>query len=482
MISFKINSGLGKSNLGIPILCAFVFFSILWLMDFPKPHVDDLFFCGASLNLAQGGEFTNPFIAWLPGHLFFFQPPVFSYAFLVWLKAFGISAASVTGFQGLVYILNSVAIITILHRYGSPVWLKCLVPLLVTATFMDTGLRMEPLAVVFALTGFAIIECDVRRTLWVFLCFLLMFLSMATAPRVALFATALAGLACHRLCPEGLAGKQVRRLIIPVSGAGLLAVLAFLWMIHFQAVEFCHVFFLHAKSVSARRPLDSYFLSQLGSVQIILMVISGLLLAFLFKHRKEKSVQFGLAIAMVFPVQFYLKFLGNGVGRFFLFLALMALVPLILKRCSAGGQKSMGLSLICLLIYMNGGLLANIEGTLAGKINSENQGEYLQAKLLVSTTSTPLFLDTSVARYVYDYKIPRGGVDLFFSPPFPRYIIDDTNYPQGIYVLSPRWSGYFIQTNDPSNFQWGVLKWMFYKNPRHIFIIHHQAEDYKTPK
>src|SRR5881409_235869 len=73
---------------------------MLWLLDFPKPMVDDLAYCGAACNLAQGGDYSNPWLLryHLPGHLFLVYPPLHSFALAGWLKLFGISARSMTAF------------------------------------------------------------------------------------------------------------------------------------------------------------------------------------------------------------------------------------------------------------------------------------------------------------------------------------------------------------------------------------------------
>ena len=49
------------------------FFVGLWLLDFPKPLIDDLAYCGAALNLSGGGDLSNPLLLryQLPGHFFF---------------------------------------------------------------------------------------------------------------------------------------------------------------------------------------------------------------------------------------------------------------------------------------------------------------------------------------------------------------------------------------------------------------------------
>src|SRR5271169_406830 len=87
------------------VMGTLIFFLLLWFWDFPKPMCDDLFYSGAGLNLAQGGDLSNPLLARqeFPGHLFLIYPPVHSYVLAGWLKIFGISAASMTGFQMLVY-------------------------------------------------------------------------------------------------------------------------------------------------------------------------------------------------------------------------------------------------------------------------------------------------------------------------------------------------------------------------------------------
>src|SRR5260370_29230652 len=72
-------SGLA-GRLPLSIAGALVFFCGLWLLDFPKPMVDDLFYTGAALNLAGGGDFFNAMLVrqGFPSHFFFlFSPPPF---------------------------------------------------------------------------------------------------------------------------------------------------------------------------------------------------------------------------------------------------------------------------------------------------------------------------------------------------------------------------------------------------------------------
>ena len=100
-----------KSARCLPWIVSFLFFASLWSLDFPKPYFDDLFFCGAGLNMAGGGDFSNPLIErqHFPGHYFFEQTPVHSYAIAGWMKIFGIGARSLTGFQEAMYLVMALA-------------------------------------------------------------------------------------------------------------------------------------------------------------------------------------------------------------------------------------------------------------------------------------------------------------------------------------------------------------------------------------
>src|SRR5277367_424148 len=106
----------------LPLVASLFFFATLWSLDFPKPYIDDLFYCGAGLNLAGGGDFSNPLLErqHFPSHYFFLYPPIHSYAIAGWMKMFGIGARSLTGFQNLMYFLTAATTIAILRRHKAP--------------------------------------------------------------------------------------------------------------------------------------------------------------------------------------------------------------------------------------------------------------------------------------------------------------------------------------------------------------------------
>ena len=71
-----------SKNFFLPaLLWALVFFGFLWVLDFPKPMVDDLFYTRAGVNLAGKADPCNPLLARqeFPSHYFFVYPPLHSF-------------------------------------------------------------------------------------------------------------------------------------------------------------------------------------------------------------------------------------------------------------------------------------------------------------------------------------------------------------------------------------------------------------------
>jgi hypothetical protein len=260
----KMNFLEHKTARFLPLAVALFFFAALWSLDFPKPFVDDLFYCGAGLNLAAGGDFSNPLLdrQHFPGHFFFVYPPLHAYAIAGWMKMFGIGARSLTGFQNAMYLLTALATMAVLRRHKAPVWLEFLVPLGVAAALLPIGLRPEPLAVALTMTGYAMIECGGCRSVPVFVAFFLMFLGGATAPRLTLFAGALALLAGFQLWQNSTApGWKRWQFGLCGLGALLAAGLVFLVLIGFRPGEFLAAFHFHAQRVGGSRLhlLKQYF-------------------------------------------------------------------------------------------------------------------------------------------------------------------------------------------------------------------------------
>src|SRR5580692_672 len=143
------------SKIPLSVFGSVVFFVIFWSLGFPQPHIDDLSYIGAGLNMARGGDFSNPLLAReFSEHFAFFYPPIHAYVLAGWLKVFGIGPAALTGFQMITYLLCAGSAIFILRKHQSPVWLEWLAPLAVANAFFSNGLRPESVAAALIITGF----------------------------------------------------------------------------------------------------------------------------------------------------------------------------------------------------------------------------------------------------------------------------------------------------------------------------------------
>jgi len=470
-----------KRRIPVSFAVAFLFFGFLWLMDFPKPFSDDLFYCGAGLNLAAGGDLSNPFLErhHFPSHYYFAYPPVHSYAIGGWMKLFGISALSLTGFQMLMYLLTAWATMAILRRHGVPAWLEFLVPLGVTASFLPFGLRAEPLAVALTMTGFAILEYGYSRIMPVFFAFLLMFLGGATAPRLTLYAGGLVLLAGFRMWQKAT-GSGWKRLsfCLPALGAISITLFIFLYMINFRLGEFWSVFHLHASyNVGGSRigHLKMFFFRILGVTQLPIYFLGPVLLLIAGRRSRDEWFYRGIFLTLAFV----LYALGGAVGigtTWYAFLVFLCGAASISKNASYSGRilSAVGLSLVLLLA--NSKALLNVVGIWSGEIQEDQVGQAAAAQLRPAAGRSVL-VDRAVARYVFDYKIPAGYVDFEFSAPFPGFGVNDYFAVQDIYLVSPAavdWLRFETQLDCPSPPVWtplGWSRWAFERHPCRTFII-----------
>jgi hypothetical protein len=74
-----------------------LFWIAMALLGFPFPFLDDLFYTGTALNLAQGGGLENPLLEHFGP--FYFYPPGYAFFLAGWLKLFGISSAAIIVFH-----------------------------------------------------------------------------------------------------------------------------------------------------------------------------------------------------------------------------------------------------------------------------------------------------------------------------------------------------------------------------------------------
>ncbi len=431
-----------KPRIPRAIFGALALFIGMWLMDFPKPMVDDLFYTGAGMNLAQGGDLANPLLARqnFPSHFFFVYPPLHSYLLGSWLKVFGVNTLSMTAFPMFMYFIAAVSTIAILRRHQAPTWLEWLAPLGVSTSMQALGLRSEPVSIALTMAGFAIFECG-RKGPWMLLpSFLLMVLGASAAPRTMVFSAALILLAMNRLwvLPSAQRASAFRTWSAVVAGAGL-AVFIFFVQIHFQPAAFWHSFNEHAERVGGRiaNSLVCFFNenSFLTNAQFPLVLLLAALMFFAWQRQRCDLTRIALTMVFVFPLVAGVGGLGQGT-LWYIFLALLCYVAVVAKNLPGLGWK-LKVVVVVAVCYANVEMFATVWGVLTGKIKSDRGPQVGVASDTRPTPEQPVLVDSWVARYIFDYKIPAGMLDIQFAAPFPKSHVVGQMRPGDIYLIGP---------------------------------------------
>jgi len=230
----------------------------LWKAGWPLPNGDDGFFAGAGINLARTGHLANPWISgWMHyidgAHTdrFFIHPPFFPYAMALWLKIFGISASSLTGFACAAGATAAWAIARLLRLLGAGWPAAAAGSLMVSAYALSRGLRPETLGLALFLVGQGLM-LDTGRARWTAGCLL----TLASPGFHAIFAVMAAPALLLQFWILGRAAEAARdfrplrtRLALSLLAAAVL-LLAFTLAIGAEFTGFIHDFLGHARLVT----------------------------------------------------------------------------------------------------------------------------------------------------------------------------------------------------------------------------------------
>lgn len=471
-------------RLPVSILGAAVFFFALWLFEFPMPCIDDLFYCGAGLHMASGGDFSNPLLARqdFSSHWFYVYPPLHSYALWGWLRLFGISTWTMTAFQLFNYSIAAIATIFILRRHGAPRWLEWLVPLGVTGTLWRWGLRPEPFAIALTMAGLALIGPGAASPIRMFFGFLAMCLGASAAPRVGPFACVLMAVGLAQSWRDLAATRRLLTTLILICIAGATTAMVFLCMIHFRIAEFLHTFHDHMARVGgSKAALLGRFLSTfVGPVELPLLLLVGALLALNLRHPNQRSTWMGLAIAGAFVVTALMGALGPGSVWFAVFCLFVLMVP-TLSGASALRRRMVAGIVVLALLAANSRPLIGVVGQITGAIDRDTGPTIAEARAIQSTPDHPVLIDVATARYVFDYRLPAGVLDWSFAAPFPGELaIESPLRASDIFVLGPTSvdtlaARHMIDLSTPKWTPAGLRRWSYQRYPRRPYII--RAED-----
>jgi len=461
-----------------------LFFAGLYALSFPQPMCDDLFYIGAGLNLASGGDFSNPFLerAAFPGpHHYFDHPPLFSYAVAGWLKLFGISARSLLAFQMLTYLLICRTTLAIFRRHHFPPLLEWLLPLAVASAFLPTGLRFEAFSVALTMAGLALMDGGGLRLPGMFFGFLLLFLGASAASRVTFFSGALVLLA--------LVNLRCRK--VPVvtlgltAGAAFLAVFGlFLLMINGHLVEFWQNY-MFATNISKHaggspwRSLNHYLFVIQGITWLPLHLLWLAALPGLLFFKDRELGRMGLFAALPVLLLLVMGALGDGV-IWYVFLVLFIAVAGWSSALSRFRRRTLQLIFTVALLAANARYGLVVAGLLGGQIQAGPAGPaevLVEARSLKSAPGHTVLIDQATARYVFDYRIPPGFLDWNYGTPLPGTLaIESPPHPGDLFLLGP---GNVEIINQRSRLNRPVSswkpfasnRWWFARYPETVYLI-----------
>jgi hypothetical protein len=479
------------SHSAIPSVAALVLFVFLWLLDFPKPNFDDLFYTGAALNMAGGGDFSNPLLArqGFPSHFFFVYPPLHSYTLAGWLKIFGVSSGSMTAFAMIMITATSLATIAVLRRHKAGLWMELAVPLGAAFALLPLGLRPDSLAIALTMVGFALTDSSGKAELPRGIGFMLMLLGASAAPRVTLFSLALAVSACHRSWWQPSTSQEKLRTIAFMLGAAFLTGFVFLFLIHFRLGEFVMTFKFHSTRFVEMKEttLDRFKLFVLHQLRVLnwpLVLVPAGLMVFLYKKPKSS-----LSIAAIYTIGAFP--LAGALGLIWLgaiwwpILAMLFLGAAALRFCSTHWRIGITAAILMSLVVANRRELIAVTGILSGKISADLGKQQAAALELKPETHHGLLIDSWVSRYLYHYKLPEGALNLEFGAPFPGTIPgyrpltadQEPEFREGdVFLAGPVVVGILTKN---TYLERTVLKWIPFgmttyateKNPRQVYII-----------
>lgn len=400
------------------VIFAFLFWGVLFLLGYPYPHGDDLWYLTPSVNFADTGVISNPLAAgWnAVKHAesgFYVTAPFAFYILGGWFKIFGTGFQTAALFYFLCYFLFSVlsaylmktyrfsALSTVFVILSFAVW-QCLS---LAGPWHGNGLRHEPLAIIFALLGACFLLKDSCPRL--FLGFFFLFASIGTLPIMISYAPFLAAAVLSTRSNLKILGRCAGSAL---AAAGL-AFFLFGLAVHFDWQLFVKDFLLHSEY---RRPPDhetfrylTGYLTVGGEMWmrlpkfIFFAVLSVLAVsaAVKFKNYKSAVPVICLAGSLTANLVFYVGAVS------FAKWAVEAGILLLLDKILLPNMFKKGLIASAALIFLPG-ILWNSAGVLLAdhsKPETKMIREYVRLH-----PDKKYVIDSAAARWVFDYKFPKN--------------------------------------------------------------------------
>lgn len=421
--------------------------SILFLLGYPLPCIDDLFFTGAAINLSKGGEFTNPYLeAWnsaLSSGKFYFQPPFHSYTLAGWLKIAGISTTSLRLFQYLCYNTFSLSCALLLRFYGFSRLTAICATVLFAAwhcnsnPYYSTGFRQDALGMAFLGLGLWLLTGD---NWWrYFLGFSFVESAVFTSPITSAygFSFGIAILGINSIStgsPNNINTKYIQTRVLALLAATALIFTLFLLCINFEVKIFLSDFLLHAswRQAGSIKGIILFFklmTEYYGPVLNVPSYILFLLIAIIVFQKRHfipvylKILFVGLTTGMV--LNMFLYGLALWFNFFFVWLGIVCIVSKI-----GGAKQRLYAAIMVLIIYLSSQSLNII--SLAGREYLPSAKYQQIREAFLAKPNRKYAIDEVAARFVFDYKLPKNSIDLTFMGPVNAPLLSAKDKPSDV--------------------------------------------------
>jgi hypothetical protein len=418
-------------RLFLPII---VFWLILFSLGYPPPHMDDLFFVGAPINLAQSGDFVNDWIyPWSDRVIdrFYVQPPFHQYLLAAWILLFGVNTKSFLLFQCFWYIIFSIFLALCLEKYKfSSLITWCSIPLYAIA-MSQVGLRTEAVGMAFFAIGIWLLtEDSLIRYFWGFFCVGIALLSYLIT---VVYAIPFAGVIvitnfaiARHIKNRGQLQQYITTRILCWLGAVFFVFLLFLICINFELFHFLSDLAWHSQmrrgSLTENITIFCQQLTQ-GYGELVYGCLYSLYTTILvFTVLKYKQVRYQtlvfasiLTLSLLANAFFYIISIYRGIFHFFMCLEILILLFEI-KPGKLVKTIFVFLTVATFLIHNSLTLIASINCFNCQFNAYSNIRQYVQQH-----PELTYVVDNYAARYVFDYKLPLKTISWSFVNKAPDF-------------------------------------------------------------
>lgn len=389
----------------------------LWLAGYPLPQMDDLFFTGASIELARSGQLVNPWIVeWIKpmGTIkFLMHPPVLPYTLALWINIFGVSTAKLTAFHMTVQTALQAGLYRLVRNAGVSFGPALTIGAITSLFTLSYGMRPEALALLLILAGQICLNYSSRFTIRVGAAFLSAG-GVLTHPLVGTFVIPLY---CWRIIKVRQLEESLIDFLLPTCTGLSAAFIAFGLAVGWEISLFFEVLRKVSRIVAPPHWYDGpgFFLGQatlgkeawlLGPMFFIIGV--SVIRSLIRVDRYDKISRMNCQLWLVWG--------GALLAGIFLYPTRMVsygaysgLIFAIVSWTKSRWLPLVAIAALSIAVLHNAGIL--LSSVFA---NNEHPNAALIQSVLKQNSDKVICLDEIVARYALDYNLPLGTRDWSF--------------------------------------------------------------------